>query len=90
MNINLQSTADGSPTLYLPDLDEHYHSVKGALAESLHVYVDCGWRYRASSLSEPRPLRVFEVGFGTGLNAALTAQAALAEAIPTQYFSIEL
>lgn len=90
MNINLQSTADGSPTLYLPDLDEHYHSVKGALAESLHVYVDCGWRHRASSLPETRPLRVFEVGFGTGLNAALTAQAALTEAIPTQYFSIEL
>ena len=30
----LEQTADGSYTLYVPELDEHYHSVKGARTES--------------------------------------------------------
>ena len=29
--IKIEQTADGSNTLYVPELDEHYHSVKGAL-----------------------------------------------------------
>lgn len=29
--MKLEQTADGSYTLYVPELDEHYHSVKGAL-----------------------------------------------------------
>ena len=35
-------TDDGTPTLYLPGLDEHYHSVRGAVAESMHVYIKTG------------------------------------------------
>ena len=95
MNVTIETTADGSPTLYREDLDEHYHSVKGALSESLHVYVDCAWR-KAIQAAEPNqaaqvtPVRIFEVGFGTGLNAALTARAATAAGKPTEYFSVEL
>ena len=95
MNVTIETTADGSPTLYREDLDEHYHSVKGALSESLHVYVDCAWR-KAAQATEPNqaaqvtPVRIFEVGFGTGLNAALTARAATAAGKPTEYFSVEL
>ena len=29
----IEITADGSATLYIPEIDEHYHSVKGALTE---------------------------------------------------------
>jgi len=29
-------TEDGSQTIYLPEMDEHYHSVHGAIQESLH------------------------------------------------------
>ncbi|MDE6552077.1 MAG: tRNA (5-methylaminomethyl-2-thiouridine)(34)-methyltransferase MnmD [Muribaculaceae bacterium] len=87
MKIVIEETADGSPTLYREDIDEHYHSVKGVLAESLHVYLETGWR-KASELS--RPIRVFEVGFGTGLNAAITAVASLESRIPTEYYSVEL
>lgn len=85
--LNIETTADGSVTLYRNDLDEHYHSVKGALSESLHVYIDLGWR-KYSVLHSP--VRVFEVGFGTGLNAALTARAALDAKIKTEYYAIEL
>lgn len=76
-NTEIQVTADGSPTLYLADIDEHYHSVKGAVTESRHVYVECGLRHRAQSLCQPSSvaLRVLEVGYGTGLNAALSAEA---------------
>ncbi len=87
MKIAIEKTADGSPTLYREDIDEHYHSVKGALAESQHVYIREGWR-KASEIF--RPVRVFEVGFGSGLNAALTSTAALQSKIPTQYYAAEL
>lgn len=87
MKLVIEKTADGSPTLYREDIDEHYHSVKGALAESLHVYLETGWR-KVSEMS--RPVRVFEVGFGTGMNAAITAAAALESKIPTVYYSVEL
>lgn len=61
-------TADGSPTLHLPEWDEHYHSVHGALQESLHVFIEAGLRH----LPPTNPLRILEMGFGTGLNALLT------------------
>ena len=61
-------TADGSHTLYVPELDEHYHSVNGAIQESEHIFVRNGFESCSAD-----PLHVFEVGFGTGLNALLTA-----------------
>ncbi len=87
MKIVIEKTADGSPTLYREDLDEHYHSVKGALAESRHVYIQEGWRKASETFS---PVRVFEVGFGSGLNAALTVAAALESKTPTEYYAAEL
>lgn len=67
-NRRLEQTADGSSTIYLPGIDEHYHSVKGALTESMHIFINCGLRHCCKD-----SVSVFEVGFGTGLNAALTA-----------------
>ncbi|MBD5207984.1 MAG: tRNA (5-methylaminomethyl-2-thiouridine)(34)-methyltransferase MnmD [Bacteroidales bacterium] len=89
MRIELQSTADGSPTLFLPDIDEHYHSVKGALSESQHVYIDLCWKEWVVG-NVGKEIKVFEVGFGTGLNAALTAINAVDNKVPTIYYSIEL
>lgn len=82
----IEITADGSATIYVPQLDEHYHSVKGALTESLHIFRDCAF------LCHPevnRPLRVLEIGFGTGLNAVVTAMAAN-ESHQAHYISLEL
>ena len=39
-NLNLKQTADGSSTLYNQMLDEHYHSIHGALNESIHVFIN--------------------------------------------------
>lgn len=65
--MKLEQTADGSYTLYVPELDEHYHSVKGALTESQHIFIDMGLKHTHA----PAP-RVLEIGFGTGLNAFLS------------------
>jgi len=61
-------TSDGSNTLFVPDLDETYHSTHGALQESLHVFIREGLHFQ-SKLQE---ISILEVGFGTGLNALLT------------------
>ena len=65
--IKIEETEDGSRTLFVPEMDEHYHSVKGALTEAEHIFINMGLRQCA--LLSPN---VFEVGFGTGLNAFLT------------------
>ncbi len=80
-----ERTADGSFTLFVPDLDEHYHSVKGAQTESEYIFIEKG--YKASEASSPK---VLEIGFGTGLNALLTLEAADKIHRQTNYTGIEL
>ena len=65
--MKLEQTADGSYTLYVPELDEDYHSVKGALTESQHIFIDMGLKH--STVPSPR---ILEIGLGTGLNCFLT------------------
>lgn len=84
----IEKTADGSATIYIPEMDEHYHSVKGALTESEHIFRDCAFLHRAGSGDKER-LRALEIGFGTGLNAAVTAMATNQNA-QVHYISLEL
>ena len=57
----IERTDDGSATLFVPELNEHYHSTKGARTESQHIFIDMG--LKASPAATPR---VLEIGFGTG------------------------
>jgi tRNA U34 5-methylaminomethyl-2-thiouridine-forming methyltransferase MnmC len=66
----LRTTADGSQTIFVPQWDEHYHSIHGAIQESRHVFINNGL---IPFLSES-VVRILEIGFGTGLNALLTAE----------------
>ena len=84
MSLNLEKTDDGSYTLYVPHLDEHYHSVKGALTESRHIFIDMGLRH--SNVTEPR---ILEIGLGTGLNCFLTFLAAEETGKKIHYTGIE-
>ena len=34
----IEKTDDGSATLFVPELNEHYHSTKGARTESQHIF----------------------------------------------------
>ncbi|MBE0638978.1 MAG: tRNA (5-methylaminomethyl-2-thiouridine)(34)-methyltransferase MnmD [Bacteroidales bacterium] len=69
MEIQLQITDDGSHTLYVPELNEHYHSTFGAIQESRHVFLSAGFDFICS---KKKNINLLEVGFGTGLNALLT------------------
>ena len=71
-NLNLKQTADGSSTLYNQMLDEHYHSIHGALTESIHVFVRMGFLNFIDSFKSVKDVNILEIGFGTGLNCILT------------------
>jgi tRNA U34 5-methylaminomethyl-2-thiouridine-forming methyltransferase MnmC len=64
----LKLTDDGSHTLFVPLLNEHYHSTHGAIQESQHVYINAGLSY-----CKKQQINILEIGFGTGLNALLAA-----------------
>ena len=64
-------TGDGSHSIKVPELNVAYHSIYGAIQESMHVFINASF-YGSGCLQRPEPLRVFEMGFGTGLNALLT------------------
>ncbi|MEZ4722459.1 MAG: tRNA (5-methylaminomethyl-2-thiouridine)(34)-methyltransferase MnmD [Flavobacteriales bacterium] len=61
-------SGDGSHTLRVDALNENYHSHKGAIRESMHVFIRMGLEAIQKS-----NIRILEVGFGTGLNALLSA-----------------
>jgi tRNA U34 5-methylaminomethyl-2-thiouridine-forming methyltransferase MnmC len=67
--LELKVTGDGSHTLFVPGLNEHYHSVFGAIAESRHIFLDAGFKFVCRT---SETIRILEIGFGTGLNAWLT------------------
>ncbi len=81
------TTEDGSPSLYDPQLGETYHSRHGAIQESTHVFIQAGLDHRQTH--SLRALTVLEIGFGTGLNAALAIQHALDKEYPLHLASIE-
>lgn len=83
-NIEIRISEDGSHTLYLPSIEETYHSIHGAINESRHVFLDAG----LSQLTTTN-IQVLEIGFGTGLNALLTAQYAAENDIRIEYTTIE-
>ncbi len=80
----IQLTADGSHTLFIPEMDEHYHSVNGAIQESMHVFIEAGLRQ-----CDKKSIRVLELGFGTGLNAFITCLEAKKTGLQIHYTGLE-
>ncbi len=77
-------TDDGSSTLYSSKYEQHYHSIHGAINESLHVFIRAGFEALAVGNQQ---VDILEIGFGTGLNALLTYFAAKSRRI--SYTGIE-
>lgn len=77
-------TADGSHTLYVPEMNEHYHSIHGAIQESQFIFINNG--FNACSAD---PLNILEIGFGTGLNTFLTALRCCNETRYVHYTAVE-
>lgn len=76
MKLSVEETQDGWATLYLPEYNEHYHSTFGAFEEARWIYIERGFDVMQAALPAAAPLRILEMGFGTGLNAVLTVRAA--------------
>ena len=72
MQRSLIVTSDGSHSISIPELNVTYHSIHGAVQESLHVFIKAGLIKILEQPSLQDNLKIFEVGFGTGLNALLT------------------
>jgi len=87
MKRELRETADGSMTIYLPEMDEHYHSYHGALQEAKHVFIENG--IKRFPKKDKDIISVFELGLGTGLNALLTAIWAERNQQKVAYFGLE-
>lgn len=87
MHNTLYLTEDGSHTLYSPHFDQHYHSTHGAVQESMHIFIKSGLQHYLEKHQAPS-VRIFEVGFGTGLNALLSQL--YFQQINIDYTSVEL
>jgi len=85
--VEFKITGDGSHTLYVPELGEHYHSVFGAIAESKHIFLEAGFKHIYRPFEK---IRILEIGFGTGLNALLTCIESEAKGCKMKYTTIEL
>jgi tRNA U34 5-methylaminomethyl-2-thiouridine-forming methyltransferase MnmC len=84
-------TKDGSHTVEIPEMNVTYHSHHGAVQESMHVFIEAGLRYQLAQANDhDLPVRVFEMGFGTGLNAFLTAIEASERKINIHYTTVEM
>ncbi len=67
----IQTTGDGSHTLFSHRFGQQYHDTNGAIDESRHVFLLHGG---VDELVERnQDVNIFEMGFGTGLNLLLVA-----------------
>jgi tRNA U34 5-methylaminomethyl-2-thiouridine-forming methyltransferase MnmC len=77
-------TKDGSHTFYIEALDEYYHSIHGAIQESETVFINAGL-----NAIDKNEISIFEMGFGTGLNALMTFLEAEKKGLKINYYTIE-
>jgi tRNA U34 5-methylaminomethyl-2-thiouridine-forming methyltransferase MnmC len=82
-------TKDGSHTIAVPEMNVTYHSHHGAIQESMHVNINAGLKYLSDTL-RVTDICIFEMGFGTGLNALLTLMEAEKNQLTIHYTTIEL
>ncbi len=79
-------TDDGFTTLFSTEFNQYYHSVRGALDETQRVYIELGL---LTKMQETQEISILELGFGTGLNALITAGEAEKNQLKVHYTSLE-
>mgnify|MGYP000707306532 FL=1 len=77
-------TSDGSTTIQIPEWNEQYHSIHGAIQEAYHVFIKQG----LESISKKK-ISILEIGFGTGLNAFITFLEAQKNKLEIDYVGVE-
>jgi tRNA U34 5-methylaminomethyl-2-thiouridine-forming methyltransferase MnmC len=78
-------TQDGSSSIYIPELDETYHSKFGAIQEAKHVFIKNG----LDLFEDGSEISILEIGFGTGLNALITLLEAEKRNLKINYVGVE-
>ena len=86
--LSIYNTSDGSNSISSKNYNATYHSIHGAIEESMHVFISAGLYYK--HLLGGKKVKIFEMGFGSGLNAFLTLISARKHKIEIEYHSIEL
>ena len=86
--VKIIETEDGSHSLYVPSLNETYHSFHGAIRESKHVFIKEGLKYWLEAQNR-NSANILEVGFGTGLNALLSLEYAQSNNVNLFYHTLE-
>jgi tRNA U34 5-methylaminomethyl-2-thiouridine-forming methyltransferase MnmC len=84
----IELSGDGSHTIISTEFDVAYHSHQGALEESMVVFIMAG--LHPYLRKKKKEIKVFEMAFGTGLNAFLTYLEAEKHQIKVRYSGIEL
>jgi tRNA U34 5-methylaminomethyl-2-thiouridine-forming methyltransferase MnmC len=87
MGRKMITTGDGSHSIEILGTNEFYHSKFGAIQESVHVFIEAGLKPLMQTLPT---INIFEMGFGTGLNALLTLVEAEKHQQKIYYETIEL
>ncbi len=85
MKFKIINTSDKSDTIFNSKYNESYHSTYGARSESTHVFIETGLNY-----CQLKSIKIFEVGFGTGLNTILTYIESIKRNLKVEYTAIEL
>ena len=84
MKREIIKTSDGSTTIHIPEWNEQYHSIHGAIQEANHVYIQHGLNYKTTN-----EIAVLEIGFGTGLNSFMTFLEAQENKLFIEYVGVE-
>lgn len=88
-SLSIEVTGDGSHTVRSESFQATYHSVHGALNESRHVFIRSGLEPYID-LHPAKPVRIIEIGLGTGLNCLLAMLLTRLKGIPLYYTGTEL
>lgn len=94
--MKLITTSDGSHSVYSEKYNATYHSAHGAIQESQHVFIKSGLHHFLEQSSpllwrggRGEALHIFEMGFGTGLNAFLTFLEMQNNNVKIEYTAVE-
>lgn len=90
MSLRIQVTEDGSHTLESLVFNSTYHSKFGSVQESLTVFIEAGLHFKLDGFSGNPPIRILELGLGTGLNAWLSLCAADRGQLSMEYTALEM
>ena len=85
MKKKLIITEDGSHTYFVPEIGESFHSIHGAIQESRHIFIESGLK-----TLDKKSINIFEMGFGSGLNALLSCDYARKNHLTINYDTIEI